>query len=442
MSDNDSRLSRLVRLGGMGGRIGARYVSERLKGVVSEASDDRRVRDRMHIDSAREIADTVGRMRGAALKLGQQIAVAAAALDLPPEARAALSTLHKDAEPVPFEQIRADIEGELAGPLDAYFAHLDPIPIGTASLGQVHRATLFDGTDVVVKVLHRGVRENVETDLLALKAMLASGRVLRRGRAELDATFDEIKARLYEELDYLQEAANIQGFYDRFGADPDLRMPRLHHALCTERILTMDRLPGVHMGAFLKTASPEAKQRAGRTLLTLYHRMVFEHGVLHADPHPGNYLFEPDGRVGLIDFGCVKRFNEFFLGAYGRTALSAHAQDREGTLQGCMDLGAWDGTDPAVGDLMWRFCDGMMAGFRGGEQELGANHEHLVEDVKPIVKEYIRTPGAKIPTDAIFLHRSLGGLYTMVRALELKTDFGAVFQPYAELAVARAEGRA
>ncbi|NCG20452.1 MAG: phosphotransferase [Rhodobacterales bacterium] len=434
------RFGRLAKLGKLGGSLGARYLGDRVRtamGTELEASE----RNEMHVENAKQIVAAMGKMKGAAMKLGQQIALASSSLDLPEEATRVLSTLHAKAEPVPFHIIKEDVEQELEGTLEDYFESFDPHPLGTASLGQAHGAVLLDGTPVVVKVLHRGVKDNLDTDMMALRAMLVSGRVLRRDKAELEASFDEIRSRLEEELDYLQEAANIQEFTRIYGDDPDVRIPAIHPAFCTERILTMDRMPGVHLDEFLKTASPQAMQRAALTLTHMYYRMVLIDRILHADPHPGNYLFEADGRVGMVDFGCIKRFDEFWVGTYARVAIATHHGDKAACIKACHDLGAIEGHKKEDEDLVWEFCRAFGAGFRMGEIELGSHHEQFMRDMKPILKRYITNPRAKMPREVLFMHRSLGGLYSITRALNAKADFGAIMLKYSHRAVAKAEGR-
>ncbi|MEQ1504020.1 MAG: AarF/ABC1/UbiB kinase family protein [Myxococcota bacterium] len=431
-----SRWKRLATLGGLTSRVTGSYLGAKVRDVFLDEDGRKKALDRLHLDNAEQIAATLSTMKGAAMKLGQQLAVAAGALDLPPEVAGALGRLHKDAEAVPFATIRADVEASIGEPLETAFGWFDEAPLGTASLGQAHRARLPDGTPVVVKVLHRGVAAAVDTDLLALKAVLVGSRALRRDRAEVEAAFDEIRDRLKEELDYLQEAVNLQQFHEALGADPRVRIPRLHHRLCTDRVLTMDQLPGRHLDAFLVDATREARVTAGRTLADLYYTEVFELRMLHADPHPGNYLFEDDGRVGLVDFGCVKRFDRYWIATYAKAAIAGLDQDQDTLLAACFDLGAWNGTDAEDADLLWAFADQLCKGFRAGELELGPENEQLMEEMRPILSRFVSRPTVRIPKDVLFAHRSLGGLYAIHRKLGTRADFGAILRRHAEVAVA------
>lgn len=437
-SKSPGRLSRLARLGSLTSRVAGSVVSDRVRDLVGAAREDDRAR--RVLSRAEDVAATLGRLKGAAMKVGQQLAVLAEAVDLPPEVAQALGTLHAEAEPVPFPVIRADLEAELGEPLDAVFAWIDEAPLGTASLAQAHAARLPDGAEVVVKVRHAGVDDSVRTDLLALRGLLVGSRVAQRSKAELDAIFDELRERLEEELDYLQEAANLHAYREVFGDDPRVRIPGVHHAQSTERVIVMDRLHGQPVHDFAATATPAARQRAGQTLAELYYEQAFDHRMLHADPHPGNYLFEEDGTVGILDFGCVKRFDEFWIGAYARAALAVLDRDREAALAACVDLGAWDGGDAGDADALWGFLDAMGTGFRDGRIRLSEGPSHI-EAVRPAARRLVLHPRVRAPRHLIMLHRSLAGLYTLSRTLETELDFGALLRHHAERAVARAEGR-
>jgi predicted unusual protein kinase regulating ubiquinone biosynthesis (AarF/ABC1/UbiB family) len=431
------RLDRLAKLGSLTTKVTGSYIGNKLREAFVPEELRAKAREKLHVDNAKEFVESVGRMKGAAMKLGQQLALLSSSLDLPDEVTSTLGKLNAEGEPVPFDVIREDVERALEAPLPRNFSEFDPKPVGTASLGQAHRARLKDGTEVVVKILHRGVEHSVDTDLLALRAMLVSGRALRRSKEELDEAFDEIRERLKEELDYLQEAANIQAFQEALGADPRVRIPRLHHALCTERILTMDRIPGRHLERWLEGgASPEARQRAGLTLADLYYQQIFRLRMLHADPHPGNYLFDDDGRVGLVDFGCVKRFDPYFMASYATAAIATHDGDRVRCLAACAAMGAWDGVHAEDGELVWQFCRAIGHGFRLGVITLGQDHEQYMDEVMPVIKQLIANPRVRLPRDVIYTHRSLGGLYSIARRLGTRADFGKIMLTHAPFAVA------
>lgn len=437
----DGKLSRLARLGSLTGRMTGSYLSDKVKGLFADEDERKELRERTHRDNAVRMVETLGRLKGAAMKIGQQVAIAAQHLDLPDDVRATLSKLHAEAEPVPAARIREVVQAELEAPISELFADFEDAPLGTASLAQAHAATLPTGEAVVVKVLHDGVAESVETDLLALRALLASGRAMGRDKSEVDGVLREVKDRLREELDYLQEAANIHAFATAFAGDERVRVPSLHPSLCTERVLVMDRLMGVPLEDFASSASDETRQRAGLNLAELFFEMAFVKRLLHADPHPGNYLFEPDGRVGLLDFGCVKRFDPYWIGHYARTVLAALDGDREACLQAVRDLGAWVGDSPEAADAIWDFCQAVVAPWREGSYTIGGTNDSLLDRARPVAEALWRHREIHGPPDIIFLHRTLGGLYTLARRLKVTAEWGPMLRRYLGHAVGVMEGR-
>lgn len=436
-----SRLGRLARLSGLTSKVGSSYLGQRVAAVFQDDDTRKDAMRRLHITNAERVAETMGQLKGAAMKVGQGLAQIAEGLDLPEEVGRALSKLNDRAEAVPFQTIREDIERELEAPLDKLFSRIDPEPLGTASLAQAHAAWLPDGRPVVVKVLHRHIEHSVASDLTALKGLFVTGKILQRDRAEVDMIFDEIRERLEEELDYYNEAANLNFFANAFRDVPGIRVPATHPSLCTGRVLTMDRLPGKPLEEFLKDADERARQQAGLNLARSFFVMVYELRALHADPHAGNYLFEPDGTLGILDFGCVKRFDEYFVADYARVAEHGIAGDKHTTLQLLRKLGGLCSEDPGAAELLWELVEIMAMPFRAGKFMAGGPEDDLQERTRNIGPRFLRYPEIRTPRDMIYLHRALGGIYSMLRRLQVSANWRALSRPYHEQAIKRAEGR-
>lgn len=434
-----SRLDRLAKLGWLGSRIAGSTAVQRVRGVLADREPHLRdaSRTRQLLANAEQVVETLGQLKGAAMKVGQAIAAASVNLDLPEEVQSALSRLNDRAQPVPFAEVRRILEAELGAPIAQRFAWFDPAPLGTASLAQAHAARLPDGREVVVKVQHAGVAESVSTDLSAMKAIVLAGRMFGRDRSELDEAFAELEARLREELDYVAEADNLTLFAALYGDDPRVIIPRPHREWCTVRVLTMDRVDGVPLSEFIRTASPDARQRAGHTLAALFFEMAFRHRVLHADPHPGNYLFQPDGTVGILDFGCVKRFEGDWIASYAGAVLAALDGDRQGCLDACRAVGAWVGDTPEAGDAIWEFCDTLVAPWREGAYTIGGGDDTLMERLQAPAMRMWPHREIRGPRHVLFLHRTLGGLYAMARQLTVRGEWGALVREHTTRAVAR-----
>ncbi|MCB9681063.1 MAG: AarF/ABC1/UbiB kinase family protein [Alphaproteobacteria bacterium] len=433
----ESRLRRLARMGGLATRVTTEWVGQGVRSALASTETQRQqLRERFQLDSAEQVVEVLGQLRGAAMKVGQGLSIAAQHLDLPDDVRQTLAKLQSEARPVPADQIRATLERELGAPVPEVFRRFDDTPLGTASLAQAHAAVLPDGRKVVVKVLHDGVDDAVQSDLLALRTVMLSGRAFGRSKEELDGVYEEIRARLLEELDYLQEAANIQAFVEAFGDGDGVRIPRHVPALCTERVLVLDHLPGMPLERFLAIATPEARQAAGMNLAHLFLDMAFDKRLLHADPHPGNYLFEADGRVDLLDFGCVKRLDVFWMATYAEAVLHALDGDRDACLDAVRRMGAWDGDDPGAADVIWQFCDTVLAPWRRGDHVIGVDDGDLLEEIKPVVRRIWSYPEIVAPPEVVFLHRTLGGLYTLARRLQVRGRWDAILRHYLDRAIA------
>ncbi len=245
------------------------------------------------------------------VKLGQILSTRP---DLLPEPyRQELAKLQDSAPPVPAPVIAELIERELAGPPSQIFATFDLQPLASASLGQAHAATLHDGTEVVVKVRRPHVVEQVEQDLEILRNLAA--RASRRWEAAADYDLvgiaEEFADTLRAELDYLHEARNAERFAANFAASPTIRIPRIYWDTTTSRVLTIERIRGIKINDVhaLDAAGIDRRVLADNAARAVA-KMIFEDGFFHADPHPGNLFVEPDGRIGLIDFGMAGEIDE------------------------------------------------------------------------------------------------------------------------------------
>ncbi len=428
-------VSRWARLGRLGSKLAGSVVSQTVREAVGAGVDRVEAQRRR----AEDLVEGLSRLKGAAMKVGQQAALLARHLDLPDDVAERLSRLNDGAEPVPFEVIRSTIEKTSGQELSELFDAFDEAPLGTASLAQAHAAVLPCGRDVVVKVLHPGIEGSVQADLLALRMSMVAGRAMSRSRAELDDLFGELRERLLEELDYAQEARNVAAFHELYGADPRFVVPQVHPEWSSDRVLVLDRVPGVSLSEFLRTASPEARQEAGLRLADLFFESAFRHRLLHADPHPGNFLFGPDGRVGVVDFGCVKRFPADWIGTYARLVLAALDRDDAAVLQATRDLGAWHGDDSEAADVILAFCDAVVAPLVRGPYRID-EADHMLQRVHPVVQRMLRFEEIRGHRHLLMLHRTLGGLYTVARQLGVTADWPARMRPHLQAAASAGEG--
>ncbi len=435
-----SKLGRLARLSGLTSRVGSSYLGQRMVGVFQDEEIRHRALSRLHLQNAERVVDTMGTLKGAAMKVGQSLAVVMDGVEVPPEVSRILSKLHDSAQPIPFEDIRATIEEELERPLEEAFLSFDEEPLGAASLAQAHAAQLPDGTQVVVKALYTGIEDSVDSDLSALRSLLVTSRMLRRDPAEVHALFEEVRTRLHEELDYYQEAAHLEEFHAAYQGVEGISIPRTHPSHCTGRVLTMDRLTGQSAEDFAAQASPEARQRAGDLLIRTFYDMIYRLRALHADPHGGNYLFRPDGSVGIIDFGCVKRFDMFWIAHYSEMVLGILDHDMERAMSRAMDVGVLSRRDPEAEVILQELVQTICRPVMTPHYTCGGAEDDVTARTAKIVPQILLHPALKSHPNLVFLHRSLAGIYTLLRKLRHSHDYGTLLRRHAEHAMAVAAG--
>ncbi len=296
--------ARNARLARLGIRSGRRYALHRARRVFASVERQAELDTGFELATAADVANELGNMKGAMMKIGQM----ASYLDtgLPDHVRDTLASLQTNAPPMSADLAGDQIERELGAPPDTLFAEWDPVPIASASIGQVHRAITFDDRPVAVKVQYPGVAEAVAADLANadwLFGLLAS---MFPG-LEPGPVVSEIKARLVEELDYRLEARNQRYYSTFFDRHPFITVPAVVDHLSTDRVLTSDLAVGSTF-AEVTTWSHDERNLAAETLFRFSFGSIYRLHAFNGDPHPGNYLFHEGGRVTFLDFGLVKRF--------------------------------------------------------------------------------------------------------------------------------------
>ena len=300
-SGRSERTAELVKLSTV---AGANYARKTVGSAF--ASDERKaeLQARYELQTAEQVAEVLGNMKGAVMKLGQM----ASYLDggLPEPVRQALAQMQQDAPPMSYELVAGVVRAELGGEPDTVFASFEREPMASASIGQVHRAVTHDGRAVAVKVQYPGVDAAIRADLDNSDLLFGAMGMLFSGLdpAPLVA---ELRDRLLEELDYRNEAENQQRFVDYFGGHPTISVPEVLHELSTGRVLCTELAYGAKWTDVLEW-SQEERNLTAETLYRFAFGGIYRLGVFNGDPHPGNYLFRPGGEVTFLDFGLCKVF--------------------------------------------------------------------------------------------------------------------------------------
>jgi predicted unusual protein kinase regulating ubiquinone biosynthesis (AarF/ABC1/UbiB family) len=307
------RAARNARLALLGARTGGAYAAHRARRVFADAGRRQQLDTAFELRTAEQIAEALGHMKGALMKVGQM----ASYLDqgLPENVRAVLADLQHNAPPMSAELAAGVIRDELGADPDQVFAEWDPVPIASASIGQVHRAITLDGRAVAVKVQYPGVAEAVAADLDNAGLIFAGLGQLFPG-LDHKALVAELRDRLVEELDYTAEAAHQQEFARYYDGHPTIHVPEVVTTLSTRRVLTSELSDGARWDELL-TWPQDEKDLAAETLYRFAFGSLYRLKAFNGDPHPGNYLFHPGGRVTFLDFGLVKHFTDTELDDFG-----------------------------------------------------------------------------------------------------------------------------
>ncbi len=285
----------------------------------SEALDSER-----ELRTAADVLDVLGNMKGALMKVGQM----AGYLDvgLPESTRASLAQLQTNAPPMSRELAEAVVLEELGAAPEELFEQWDPAPIAAASIGQVHRAVTADGRACAVKVQYPGVAEAIAADLGSARMVFRALSVLFPG-LDPAPVVEELRQRLTEELDYEHEAANQRLFADHYRGHPYICVPEVYDDLSSARVLTTRLATGAAFDEVLGW-SQDQRNRVAETLYRFSFGSIYRLSAFNGDPHPGNYLFHPDGGVTFLDFGLVKRFTTDETDQFQRM-LTAMVVDRD-----------------------------------------------------------------------------------------------------------------
>jgi len=293
-------LRRMARTSGAVGGIAARLAGERVFGVRTNRAG--------HAEDLRAI---LGGLKGPLMKVAQFLSTVPDAL--PAEYAAELAELQANAPPMGWAFVRRRMSAELGPDWEARFANFEHEAAAAASLGQVHRATLADGTRIACKLQYPDMASTVEADLRQLRVAMAVYHRLDNAIQHGDI-YTELAERLREELDYLREAAHMRLYGLMLADQPTVHVPRPIDGLCTRRLLAMTWLDGRPLMQRLKERPPqEERNRIAAALFRAWYVPFYRYGVIHGDPHLGNYQARPDASVNLLDFGAIRVFQPHFV---------------------------------------------------------------------------------------------------------------------------------
>ena len=285
-------------------RGGARYAASAPRLFAAAGENREQLRHDLALQTAEDVATTLGTMKGVLMKIGQMASYVDDGLS--PAVRRTLSRLQDSVPPMSPELAARVVQEELGMPPERAFASWDPEPIAAASIGQVHRAITLDGRAVAVKVQYPGIAETIAADLGNVSLLRRMLRITAPAQ-DVDALLAELRDRVLEELDYRREAENQRMMAAYYDGHPTIAIPGIVSELSTRRMVTSELSDGARF-AELAGWSQQERDLAGETIYRFVFRSLYEVHAFNGDPHPGNYLFHGGGRVTFLDFGLVKHF--------------------------------------------------------------------------------------------------------------------------------------
>jgi len=319
-----SRVERTRKLARMGGRAGATFAVHRARRAYASAERQVVLDAAFELRTAEQVAEALGHMKGALMKLGQMASYLHTGIAEP--VREVLAGLQQDAPPMSAELAGDMIYQELGTRPEDLFLDWDPVPLASASIGQVHKAVTRDGRAVAVKVQYPGVDQAIRADLDNAGLIFGAVGMMFPG-LEPGPLVEEVRARVVEELDYALEARSQQMFADYYRGHPFIHVPDVVPELSTARVLTSELAQGVRFDEML-TWSQDERNLAAESIYRFVFRSLYRLHAFNGDPHPGNYLFRPGGQVTFLDFGLVKYFTPTEVTTFERM-ITAYVMDRD-----------------------------------------------------------------------------------------------------------------
>jgi predicted unusual protein kinase regulating ubiquinone biosynthesis (AarF/ABC1/UbiB family) len=360
--------------------------------------------------TAQQLFAVLGELKGGAMKFGQALSIFEAAFpeELAAPYRATLTKLQDSAPPMSAETVHRVLSEQLGPRWRRQFLSFDDVPAASASIGQVHRGTLKDGREVAVKIQYPGAGDALMSDLRQISRVtkLAAGWI---PGVELGPILDELRDRMAEELDYRLEARSQAAFAKAFADDPKFVVPKVVKS--AELVIVSEWLEGVPLSRTIREGTAAERDAASQLYLEFLLEGPARAGLLHADPHPGNYLLTPDGRLGVIDFGAVNRLPKGMPPEIGTLLTAALEGGADAVLEGLREVGFIRGNADLDPRRLLEYLEPFLAPFRTDEFTfsrawLRGVFAHVNDPRQP---NYTIAYKLNLPPEYVLIHRVWGG---------------------------------
>lgn len=376
---------------------------------------------------AKKLRQSFGEMKGPFMKMVQFLSTVPDAL--PPEFATEFMTLQSNAPSMGEGFVRRRMVGELGINWRNSFRDFDLKASHAASLGQIHKAVSLSGENLAVKLQYPDMETTIGADLKQLDIVLVIYRSFNKSIDTKDIV-TEISERLYEELDYEQEAANQEEFRQIYKENLEfVRVPKVHHDLSTKRLLAMEWFEGKPVLEYV-SASSDVRNELGKKLFLAWYLPLYRYGILHCDPHPGNYLILPDHNIGLLDFGCVRRFPAAFLKAVIDLYIALRDDLPELAVDAYKRWG-FDNINKELVDVLNRWAKLLYEPLledRVRPLQLEDGGKKGWETARAVHKQLHELGGIKPPREFVFMDRAAVGVGSVIMRLGAQQNWHQLFE--------------
>ncbi len=368
-----------------------------------------------------KIVKVMGELKGPWMKIGQYMSLNDTYTD--DDFFQAFSSLQYESPSMSYYFTKMQIEKELGKSPDVIFKNFGRKPIGAASIGQVHEAYLQSGEKVAVKVQYPDMDKIIKSDLTTLKIGLLPLKLFLKGR--LEPIIEEIQSILVNELDYSQEAENIDYFTEFNKNNPHIVVPQYYKEFSSKKVLTMKFIEGSPFEQAIKdaTLTLEERNNIGKILIHSLLNQLFLHKRIHADPHPGNFLLIDKETIGMLDFGCIKTFDDKFISDYKELIKGIISKDSVMIRRGYVDMGFVEEHETEKLDALEEFSEFMALPYRDKENFDLAENMNKLKEGQVVFKKMSDKVGFRIPKDFIYLNRTLFGIGMILFKLRVNLNF-------------------
>jgi aarF domain-containing kinase len=375
------------------------------------------------ISQSEIIVKHVGQLKGAAMKAVQMISVEAQDF-LPPEVLRVLESLQSQAPPIDNEVMLDFLKKELGDDLFMRIKDLNPKPIASASIGQVYEAKI-NNEIVVIKIQYPEIANSVDSDLKILKKLVSTLLFVFRKNINIDELFLEVKRVLTLETDYINEVKSLLEYSKFFKSNKDYKIPEVYSEFCTSKVITLSKEDGLEFSQWIKNKPNQVeKEKIGHKLLNLYIKEFFEYQLVQTDPNPANFLVNNEGQLVLLDFGATLTYSKDFVKDYQSLLYLVFTGDDDEILNKALNMGFLSSKeDKETQNEFVNFLKLSLASFDIKSQPFDFSTQEYPELIRKSVLSFSKKlKYSPPPTQIIFLHRKLGGIFQMLRMMQVKLD--------------------